>query len=194
MLKSQRAVLFFLPSAVSKKSLRVYMASDFTISEHEQTETQAAIEGPEDRLRYAIHTLKEDITFFDETREDFERLEKTAEEAFRALRQTEKSMISIQNIAMNVKILGFNASIEANRVKEGGKGFGVIASEVRNLAETTGASVAKISEAVAKLADFKDNLSLGIDEINRRYGYLYDDMKKVIDALKTAKKEIEPAE
>jgi methyl-accepting chemotaxis protein len=168
------------------------MAGDEISYDQSVSETAAVVTavGPEERLRYAIHTLKEDISFFDETREDFERLESTAEEAFKALRQTEKSMIAIQNIAMNVKILGFNASIEANRVKEGGKGFGVIASEVRNLAETTNASVSKISEAVAKLSDFKDNLSMGIDEINRRYGYLYDDMKKVIDALKTAKKEL----
>jgi methyl-accepting chemotaxis protein len=149
---------------------------------------------PADRLQEqinnAIHTLKDDIFYLDETREDFERLEKTAEDAFKALRQTEKSMIAIQNIAMNVKILGFNASIEANRVRENGKGFSVIASEVRNLAETTNASVVKISEAVAKLDDFKDNLNREIEEITMRYGYLYDDMKKVIDVLKEAKKDI----
>jgi methyl-accepting chemotaxis protein len=148
----------------------------------------------QENLNNAIHTLKDDIFYLDETRDDFERLEKTAEEAFKALRQTEKSMIAIQNIAMNVKILGFNASIEANRVKENGKGFSVIASEVRNLAETTNASVAKISEAVAKLDDFRDGLSSGIEEITKRYGYLYDDMKKVIDTLKAAKKDVIPAE
>jgi methyl-accepting chemotaxis protein len=144
----------------------------------------------QEKINNAIHMLKDDIFYLDETRDDFERLEKTAEDAFKALRQTEKSMIAIQNIAMNVKILGFNASIEANRVKENGKGFSVIASEVRNLAETTNASVVKISEAVAKLDDFRDNLSGGIEEITRRYGYLYDDMKKVIDTLKDAKKDI----
>jgi methyl-accepting chemotaxis protein len=148
----------------------------------------------EEQINSAIHTLKEDIFYLDETRDDFERLEKTAEEAFKALRQTEKSMMAIQNIAMNVKILGFNASIEANRVRENGKGFSVIASEVRNLAETTNASVVKISEAVNKLSDFKDNLNREIEEITMRYGYLYDDMKKVIDTLKSAKKDIQPIE
>jgi methyl-accepting chemotaxis protein len=148
----------------------------------------------QEKINNALHMLKDDIFYLDETRDDFERLEKTAEEAFKALRQTEKSMIAIQNIAMNVKILGFNASIEANRVKENGKGFSVIASEVRNLAETTNASVAKISEAVAKLDDFRDNLSSGIEEITKRYGYLYDDMKNVIDTLKEAKKDIIPTD
>jgi methyl-accepting chemotaxis protein len=143
-----------------------------------------------EQINSAIHTLKEDVSFLDETREEFERLEANADDAFKALRATEKSMIAIQNIAMNVKILGFNASIEANRVKENGKGFGVIASEVRNLGETTNASVGKISEAVMKLSDFKDSLSSGIEEITKRYGYLYDDMKKTIDMLKTVKKEV----
>jgi methyl-accepting chemotaxis protein len=147
-----------------------------------------------EKINDAIHTLKEDVSFLDETRDDFERLEKNAEDAFKALRATEKSVVAIQNIAMNVKILGFNASIEANRVKENGKGFGVIASEVRNLAETTNASVAKITEAVTKLSDFKDGLSSGIDEITKRYGYLYDDMKKTIDMLKSVKKDIQSAE
>lgn len=43
----------------------------------------------------------------------------------------------IQENATTTHILGLNASIEASRAKEEGKGFGVIAREVRGLADTS---------------------------------------------------------
>ena len=78
----------------------------------------------------------------------FGNLNNIALESSKEVSNTAGTIKQIQNIAMNTKILGFNASIEASRAKEAGKGFGVIAQEVRSLAETSKTSADKIQSAM----------------------------------------------
>ncbi|MDE6762084.1 MAG: PocR ligand-binding domain-containing protein [Oscillospiraceae bacterium] len=88
----------------------------------------------------------------------FEKVDHIADETAREVAATAETVKVIQNIAMNTKILGFNASIEASRAKESGKGFGVIAQEVRTLAETSKASADKIEAAVKRIGEYSSGM------------------------------------
>ena len=59
----------------------------------------------------------------------------------------EKTKI-IDDIVFQTKILSFNASVEAERAGEFGRGFSVVAQEVSNLAKTSGRASTEISEIV----------------------------------------------
>ena len=80
-----------------------------------------------------------------------------AQESGRAVFATVKAMHSIvqktaiiQEIAQQTHILSMNASIEAAKAEQYGKGFSVVASEVRSLAARTKEAVAEITSMTAE--------------------------------------------
>ncbi|MCH3963483.1 MAG: methyl-accepting chemotaxis protein [Clostridium sp.] len=72
---------------------------------------------------------------------------------------------TIANIAEQTNLLALNAAIESARAGENGKGFAVVAEEVRNLAEQSSDSVAKIQDTIEKVQQAFNNLSISGNEV-----------------------------
>ena len=83
--------------------------------------------------------------------EKFRQLSEIADKCAGEVKTANDAAKVIQDIAMNTRILGFNASIEASRAKESGKGFGVIAQEVRSLADTSKVSADTIEQKIKSI-------------------------------------------
>jgi methyl-accepting chemotaxis protein len=66
---------------------------------------------------------------------------------------TLKVLAGIDTIGQQTHILSINASIEANRMGQGGRGFAVIASEVRNLARYSKDLADKIGDQITRTQD-----------------------------------------
>lgn len=87
------------------------------------------------------------------------------------VQETDKIITFINDIAKKTNLLGLNASIEASRVGEVGRGFGVVAEEIRNLANHSSQSVKNIQEvldimieAMTAIREQSDNIDKATQE------------------------------
>ncbi len=91
-----------------------------------------------------------------EVGEKIDETSKTIDRLHEYFVQIEGVMQFIRNIAEQTNLLALNATIEAARAGEAGKGFAVVASEVKELARQTGEATDKIVDTIQGLREIVD--------------------------------------
>ncbi len=120
-----------------------------------QGETMAALTGELDQVQRSQAAITQSTQQTREavgrSREALARIDGEVGGIVQNLKQVEDAASQITKIALQTRLVAFNASVEAKRAGEAGRGFGVVADAVKDLASQVDASAKAIMSTVATL-------------------------------------------
>lgn len=93
-------------------------------------------------------------------------LKELAVEANKEVGETDSVIGFIKKVASQTNLLGLNAAIEAARVGDQGRGFGVVAAEVRKLAVNSASSASQITATLNRISESIQKITQEITQID----------------------------
>jgi methyl-accepting chemotaxis protein len=154
-----------------------------TLSQNEQKAEDIAMEQSR-RLEHNVQTLKKLADYQVMRKAESERDYGRIHEVLDQIKQLGSFTGIIRKIAGQTKLLALNAAIEAARAGEAGRGFVVVADEVKKLSQQTETATQEIDRAISSIIEnVHQNLSSIISEVRteEEAAQLHD----ISDALRT---------
>jgi methyl-accepting chemotaxis protein len=119
-----------------------------------------------DGARVSLHEMQEISTKINGVGEKVLRFNQTVDDLSQRSASINQIAALIREVADQTNLLALNAAIEAARAGEAGRGFAVVADEVRKLAERVTVASAEITGNIDKMLSLVGNTRAENDEIN----------------------------
>lgn len=165
----------------------IAQAAELSVSTAEET-SQIAADGAK--------SLQRSIDVFQVALDEVDQTNKLMHELSEQSLKIETIVTTISGIADQTNLLALNAAIEAARAGEQGRGFAVVADEVRQLAQRTSDSTVEIESVVAenrklankstsKMAVVKENVDLNSQQITQVQSVMDEILKGAVNVSET---------
>jgi methyl-accepting chemotaxis protein len=125
---------------------------------HSSQQTTEKAEGVSEEAKQVLDMTKNGTQLVEETLTNIEQLQQQVETTATGMERLSDRAQQIENIsklsselANTTNMLALNASVEATRAGKHGKGFQVVAKEIRRLADRSGSSASQISTIVSEI-------------------------------------------
>ncbi len=138
------------------RNLAVAKASEVALSTSVET-AQIAKRGAE--------LLRDSVAISNQIAENVQTTADKVETLNTKSKSIEDIVSTIRSIAEQTNLLALNAAIEAARAGEQGRGFAVVADEVRSLASRTAASTSEIAAVVAENQQLTDSVTTSMEQV-----------------------------
>lgn len=146
------------------------------------------------------YIIKETIETIRESSQSVDKAEKTVDQLAQRCEEISNFVNVIKGIADQTNLLALNAAIEAARAGEQGRGFAVVADEVRSLAMKTQESTDQINDiidlltseakdAVNTMQNSKETTETGVEQVTEA-GQALQDIQASVDEIKQMSEEI----
>lgn len=119
----------------------------------------------------------------------FDKLQAMQEKAgfiSKGVEETSGIVSKIRANASKSKILALNASIEAARSGEAGRGFTVVAKEMGEMASASGTSASEINDSLKSIFSYLDEVTVAIDDANGLAEKQTGSIKEIEECLQDA--------
>lgn len=116
-----------------------------------QFKISSLAESLDESLRQITSAINEISTGVQNVTESNQDIQRKMQETNDEVKNTEDIVKFINNIASQTNLLGLNAAIEAARAGDVGRGFNVVAQEIRKLSNSSSSSIKKIDEVLKKI-------------------------------------------
>ncbi len=166
-LQAYADLLYSMADLISSKAYNVYIRRFSGAEGGDSFEDTASLVA---KISEVENLVELNSNTLERLRTEFSQLENVAEKTVAEVKATKDTVKLIQDIAMNTRILGFNAYIEAARAKEYGKSFGVITEEIRGFADKSKESADKIEDAMGSISGCTNQIDKRVKNTEKLLG------------------------
>ena len=147
------------------------------------TEMMASLNNVKNVAQNKLETTQTLTIVANEGKTKMEETVKAFKDSVEYIRQIQEMANTLNSIASQTNLLSMNAAIEAAHAGESGKGFGVVAEEIRKLADSAGSSSKTITRLIKNITGSILETQNSVTDTTKTFEKISEEVKDTVNAF-----------